>query len=502
MTQSPEEPAADRPTSGSHGNQLPASLTTQAVRSFLWSSVSLGGRRVILFVVTLVLTRLLAPSDFGLVAAGLTIIAFLEIALDLGVGASVVYEQEQGITERVRAAYTLNLILAIGLTLLGVISAPAIASFFGAPEEANLFRVLFLYLILRGAGQIHTAVLQRDLRYRERTIIDLSRAAVRAGVSVGLAMADHGAWSIVLGLLAGEVIGLLSCTFFVRLLPTFRVQRSVASTLLRFGATVLALRIVGSLLANSDNLIVGARLGPEQLGFYAIAYRLPELSIDTVHWIFASVAFAIYSKARQQGAEAFRGSMLRALRLTTLFGFSAGVGLAIAAPIAVPVLFSDTWIPAVDATILIALATGIASIGYASGDIFPAVGRPGALLRLTAMMVPLAVFGFWVAAPHGITAVAAVHLVFQILFGAARLRAANRLVGSTWRQSAVAVGPALVSVLGIVALALPVSLLLPVGPLALVTTLASGIVGSVLALLLFARSTLVDVRVLLLSAMR
>jgi hypothetical protein len=70
-------------------------------------------------------------------------------------------------------------------------------------------------------------------------------------------------------------------------------------------------------------------------------------------------------------------------------------------------------------------------------------------------------------------------------------------VGSTWRESAVAVGPALASVLGIVALALPVSLLLSPGPLSLVAILASGVVGSLLALLLLARPTLVDIRGLL-----
>ena len=473
------------------------SLTTRAVRSFLWSALSFGSTKLIVFGITLVLTRLLAPADFGLVAAGLTLIAFLEIALDLGVGAAVVYEQEHGISDRVRTAYTLNLVLAAALALLGIIAAPAIAAFFRAPDDVDLFRVLFLYLILRGGSQVQTAVLQRDLRYRERTVIDVSRAVVRGTLSVALALADTGAWAIVLGMLGGEVVGLAMAAFYVRVRPAVRLQRSVAASLLRFGAAVLALKMVTTLLSGSDFIIVGGRLGPEELGFYTIAYRLPELGIDTVHWIFSSVAFAVYSKARQQGPEAFRGSMLRALRLTTLFGFSAGVGLAILAPTAVPVLFSDSWTPAVNACVLLSLATGLASIGYASGDIFPAVGRPGTLLGLTALMAPLAVVGFWFAAPYGITAVAAVHLAFQVLFCTARLHVANRLVGSTWRESAVAVGPALASVLGIVALALPVSLLLSPGPLSLVAILASGVVGSLLALLLLARPTLVDIRGLL-----
>lgn len=480
----------------------PRTLTGRAVRSFLWSALSFGSSKFIAFAVTLALARLLAPDEFGVVAAGLTLIAFLEIALDLGVGAAVVYEQEHGVTDRVRTAYTLNLVIAVGLAALGVLAAPAIASFFQAPGSADLFRVLFLYLVLRGAGQVQGAVLQRDLRYRERTVIDVTRACVRGAVSVGLALDGAGAFAIVLGLLAGETAGLVLAFWYVRLLPAIRLERSVVSALLRFGVAALGVKVVSAFLTNSDNLIVGNRLGPESLGLYAIAYRLPELTIDTVNWIFSSVAFALYSKARKLGPEAFRGSMLRALRLTTLFGFSAGVGLAVVAPTAVPVLFSDTWQPAVGPTVFLALAMGLASIGYASGDIFPAVGRPGALLRLTALVTPFAVVGFWFAAPYGITAVAAVHLVFQLGYGAVRLHAANRLVGSSWRQNLTAMAPGVASALGILALALPVSLLLPRDGLGLVATVLCGLVGSLLALSLFGRSALSDVITLLRGGLR
>ena len=475
----------------------PQSLATRAVRSFLWAGLSFGSSKLIVFLVTLVLARLLAPADFGVVAVGLTLIAFLEIALDLGVGAAVVQQQERGITERVRTAYTLNLVLACVLALAGVLAAPFIATVFRAPDSADLFRVLFLYLVLRGAGQVQAAVLQRDLRFRERTVIDVSRAAVRGVVSVALAMAGSGPWAIVLGMLAGELVGLAISIGYVRLLPVLRVRREVAVTLLRFGAAVLGIKVVGAVFSQSDKLIVGGRLGPEDLGLYIVAFRLPELCIDTVHWIFSSVAFSLYSKARAQAPEAFRNAMLRALRLTTMFGFSAGTGLAIIAPVAVPVLFSDTWEPAVGAAVLLALAAGLASIGYASGDIFPAVGRPAALLRLTALMTPPAVVGFWFAAPYGITAVAAVHLVFQLVFGLARLHMANRLVGSTWRQDLTAMYPAVVSALGVVALALPVRLLLPETWWSLVAMVVCGVAGSLLALLLLARPALLDVVTLL-----
>jgi PST family polysaccharide transporter len=343
---------------------------------------------------------------------------------------------------------------------------------------------MFCYLVLRGAGQVQYAVLQRDLRFRERTVIDITRSVTRGVASIVLALDDRGVWALVIGLLVGEAAGLVPSNLFVRLRPTLHVPRAVVRSLLQFGVAVLGLKVVGSVYNSSDILIVGHRLGATQLGLYSMALRLPELFIDSVHWIFSSVAFSFYSNARLQGAEAFRRSMLKALRLTTLFGFSAGTGLAILAPTAVPLLFSARWQEAVTPAVLLSLASGIGSIGYASGDIFPATGRPGVLLRLTAGMTAVAIVGFYLAAPHGLAAVAVVHLVFQVAFGLQRLRAANRLLGVTWPQDLAAMAPSVATAAGVAVLALPVSLLLPRDAVGLLLTVLAGVVGAAVALFL------------------
>lgn len=484
------------------GGDEQSQLGTRAVRSFLWAGVSFGSNKLVLFVATLVLARLIAPAEFGVVAAGLTLIALLEIGLDLGVGAALVYEQQQGISHRVRVAYSLNLLVSAGLTALGIAVAPAVAAFLHEPEATSVFRVMFCYLILRGASQVQTAVLQRDLRYRERAVIDISRAVFRGATSIGLALDGKGVWALVIGLLVGEVVGLLASAFFVPLRPALRFPRAVVGSLLTFGLAILGLKAVGSLYTSGDLLIVGNRLGTRELGLYSIAARLPQLVIDSVYWIFASVAFAFFSQARQHGPEVFRGSMLRALRLTTLFGFSAGAGLAILAPTAVPVLFSARWQEAVAPAVILSLASGVSSIGYASGDIFPAVGRPGLLLRLTAVSASLAIAGFWFAAPYGLAAVACVHLVFHLGFGLLRLHIANRLLGATWAEDLRAIWPSLVTAAGVTALALPVSLLMGRDVPGLVLTVLAGAAGGFAILWVVDRATCRDVSLALRGGLR
>jgi PST family polysaccharide transporter len=475
-------------------------LRGTAVRSLGWAAMSLGGSRLLVFLTTLLLARLLTPADFGLVAAGMVIVTFLEIALDLGVGASLVYEQETGVSGRVHTAFALNLLVAVALTAAGVLAAPLITGFFHVAGQETLIRVLFGYLVIRGAGQIQDAILKRDLRFRHRAWAELTGGAVRAGVSVALAAAGYGAWAIVWGLLAGELVATVAKWIRVRYRPRLRLDRTAARSLMRFGLAVTALRVLSTVSYNADYLVVGRWLDITALGYYLMSYRLPELIIANAYWVLSSVAFPLYARARRSGAAAFRSAVLRTLRLVTLFGFTAGVGLALLARDTVFVLLSPTWAPAVTPMVLISLALGATAVEYASGDIFPAVGRPGLLVRLNVPLAVVKVAGFVLAAPFGIVAVAAVHLGFSVVYGVIRLAVANRVVGTTFREDLAAMGPAAWAVGGMLACALPVRLLTDPGPGPMLLILVAAVAGATAAVAVGARPTVGELRDLVRAA--
>ncbi|MDQ3113526.1 MAG: oligosaccharide flippase family protein, partial [Actinomycetota bacterium] len=196
----------------------------RAARGFLWTMGAFGANRLLVFASTLVLARLLAPEDFGIVAAGLTLVLYLEVALDLGLGAAVVYEQETGISRRVQTAFTVTITVATALTVLGMVLAPLLADFFRASNETTLFRAIFLSILLRGAGQVPDALLRRDLRFVARSATDTARGVVRLGVTVGLAFAGAGPWAIVGGLLASDVTGTTLVWALARFRPTFTLD--------------------------------------------------------------------------------------------------------------------------------------------------------------------------------------------------------------------------------------------------------------------------------------
>jgi lipopolysaccharide exporter len=501
MSETPSNtmPTPAVPASGAPPEKPHEGLTVRAVRSFLWSAASFGGGKLIVFGSTIVLARLLTPKDFGIVADAMAVLLFFDVVLDLGVGAALIYEQEQGLSDRVQTAFTLNLVISVTLAGLGILLTPAIASFFGLSSHEDVFRVLFVYLLIRGLGEVQNAVLQRDLRFGRRAAVELARGIVRASVSVVLAVLGFGIWALVGGLLAGELVATSFAWWAVGFWPRLSLNRRAVGALMGFGLTFIMLKVVDAIGIDSDYLVVGHKLGPTQQGYYSMGYRLPELALVSLYWIFGAVAFPVYSAARTRGKETSVAAMLRALRMITLFSFPAGILLALMSRDVIIVLFGAKWAPSIEPMVLISLTTAVTSIGFAAGDLFPANGRPGTLLALNIPLTTLLVIGYVLAAPYGIVAVAAVHLALAVPYQIARLLLVNRLLGTTLMQAGRAMGPAVCASLGVLALAVPVRLAIPEGALALVLIGLAGLVGALAGVGLGARDTAVEVRGLLSS---
>lgn len=490
--------SGDTPISADSDPLIPpqpgARLTSTAVKGFAWQVASFGGNRLVVFVSTLALARLLDPTDFGVFAAALTFTQYLEVLLDFGVGSFLIYDQEDAITDRVHVAFTLNLIVTVVLTALAVALSPVIANLFGAPRQSLLFAVMSLYLVLRGLSQVNEALIQRDLLFKRLVIVDLLGAVVRAGLSVALAATGSGAWAIVIGFLAGQAVTTVGNYFVSRYRPRIRFNRAISRKMLSFGLNSVAIDVLTELSLDGDYLVIGAVLGATALGFYTVAYRLPELIINNLFWMFSGVAFPIFSRSRMMGMEVLRRAMLKALKFTTLFGLSAGVGLAIVARDAIIVLFGAKWHSAINPMIIISLAAALAAAPYASGSLFPALGKPGTLVW---MNVPLTIFrlgGFLLVAQYGILWVAVVHLVTNAVSLPIRLAVANRVVGTTAAQTLRALAPAVAAALGVAAFALPLRFLIPTGPVSLVAIVVAGILGAVAGLALVDRGIFAEMR--------
>ena len=147
-------------------------LDTRIMRSSAWGILGYGGANALALVTTLVLARLLVPSDFGLVALALVLLAVAQIAQDSGLGAALIVHR--GDVRRASAAVLVfSPLVAVGLYLVYFIAAPIAAGFFDEPQLTEVLRVMALVLVLRGLTIMPLALLQRQMRFGPITAMEL-----------------------------------------------------------------------------------------------------------------------------------------------------------------------------------------------------------------------------------------------------------------------------------------------------------------------------------------
>lgn len=370
----------------------------------LWVYAGYALNKLVVFLSTLLLARLLAVEDFGLVAYALIILNFADVLRDLGVSSALIAHPGSEVEERVRStAFFLTAGSGALLTLVVLAAAPLAGAFFGEPRMVGLVQVLALSLFISCLGRTHDALLQKGLRFRHRLMPDVGQVAVKAVVSVTLAVLGFGAWSLVWGQVAGAVAATILSWAVFPWLPGWAFDRAAAGGLLRFGGQLVLVDLFAAVIVNTDYAVVGRILGTEALGLYTLAFRLPDIVLISLCYVLSRVLFPAFSRLRED-TDALRAAYLSALRYTSLLVIPVGLGLAATAPALVATLFGPKWMSVIPVLQLLALHATVDSVFFNAGDIFKARGRGkvllGAGLLTIVLLVPAMVGGvLWLGLP-------------------------------------------------------------------------------------------------------
>ncbi len=460
-----------------------------------WSTTTFVAGKALTFVTTIVLARLLVPSQFGVVAAILIYLQFLELISDVGLAATVQYEQEQGVTKRVQTAFTLNLGLSVVLCGIGVAAAPLIADFFRVPAETDLFRLAALNLLLRGSANIHDALLLRELAFSRRIVSQLCGQVARALVSILLAVAGLGAAALVIGMLVDTVVWSVVLWIITGFRPTGGIERAAVRPMLVYGGAASVLEVISVVGSRADVVTIGRVLGESALGLYTIAYRIPELLITNVAWNVSIVAFPALARKRMADQQGMGPAAMRIARYQVLYAAPLATWLAVLATPLIVVTFGAKWTEAGGVMSAIAVMGGISSVAYPLGDVFKALGRQRVLIAMNLAQLPLLIAAIVLVSDRGIVAVSWVRAAEMALFSATTVWFATRLLDVRFRAVVAACAPGAAAALGVALGAGAVRLAWPantIGPV-LAGTVA-GIAGGLLALRLLAPGALAEAR--------
>lgn len=415
-------------------------LTGQARRGLGWSFGNTIVQRLGNLLAGIVLARILAPEDYGVFAVALVVLNVGLSMNELGISLAVVRWQT-GLDRIAPTVATIALAWSVVLYAIAFVCAPLIAVALQAPDATVLIRVLSVGIIVDALTAVPAALLTRFFMQRTRLMIDVTAFLLSTAVAIGLAVNGMGAWCLVWGMLVASVVSSILTHAWSPRRYGFGFSLEAARSLLAFGLPLAGASLLLFVMLNVDFVIVGRILGPEDLGFYLLAFNLCSWPVGLVASAARRVSFALFSRLADDPARAGHA-------------FAVAIGLAMAATLplcallagyadpGITFIYGDKWLPSGEVLRLLCVLGAARVFVEVAYDYLVAMKRGNLNLLLQAtwlvLLVPALVVG---AKVQGLVGVAAGHavvaLVIVIPMFVLVLRANNVLPGTLLRFTTI-----------------------------------------------------------------
>ena len=385
-------------------DHLLANLEGRVVSSGFVTLGSQAAQTLLNLLSVMVLSRLLDPKDFGIVAMVATVMSLLQAFREFGLSRATI--QREGITHaQVSNLFWLNLAISVLIGLLLAAASPLVAWFYREPRLVPLTLVLAISFPLSGLAVQHTALLMRRMRFKALAWIQVT--SLVAGVSTGIAMAwlDFGYWALAVMQLATAGATAVLTYIAVPWLPQVPRRRSGTRPLIEFGSNLAAGSFVFSLARNFDGLAIGRYWGSDTLGLYSRGGALLTRPMDQVLSAAETVLVPMLSRMQNQ-TQRYRSTFLQFYEAAALCScLFTGVILALARPITLTAL-GPKW---EEASLVFAGFTVSAlckPLAAAASWLFISQGRGRAMLISTSLISALSVLSVLLGLPFGPVGVA------------------------------------------------------------------------------------------------
>ena len=393
-------------------------LRGRSLRSAFFTLLNTGSENLLRLVGNLVLTRLLFPEAFGIMALVQVVITGLRMFSDMGIRMSIIQNERGEDPAFLDTAWTLQVGRGVVLWLATWLAAGPVAAFYDIPILAELLPVAGLVALFQGLNSTKLVSANRKLVLGRVTLLELSTQVAGLLVLIALAYLWQSVWALVVGsLVAPFLLMVASHLSMPGRINRFRFEPAAARELVRFGKYIFLSTIAGFLVLQADRAILGKYVSLSDLALYTIALMLASIPLLVQRKLSDRVLLSLYSRC-PPGESAENYNNIARARLLVVGGSVAMAGvLALVGNWLAVVLYDPRYEAAGPLLVLMAIATlpGVITKGYATmvvtrGDSgrYAALMMTSAFLRVAVLLVGVS----W----YGVIGAALSPLVANILF--------------------------------------------------------------------------------------
>lgn len=388
------------------GQQRPsAGLGTRAARGGLVTFMGQGARILIQLISVVVLARLLAPHDYGLIAIVVAMVGLGEIFRDFGLSTAAI--QAPILTNGQRNnLFWLNTAIGAVLTVIAIASAPLIAAFYHQSELVPIMRAVSFTFLMNGLATQYRADLTRNLRFSALSVANTLSPLFGLAFAVVAATMGAAYWALVGQQLIQSFSLLVMFAVIARWLPGLPNGGASVRPFVRFGWNMASGQLLTYVGNNLDTMLIGYRFGPALLGVYTRGYQLLMTPLTQLRAPTSTVAIPVLSKL-QNDKERF-GKFVERGQIVLGYSIVAILGLVVGAAIpATDLILGHQWLASAPIVRLLAIAGSFQTLAYVGYWVYTTRGLAASLFRYSLVSVGVKVVCIIIGSFWGIIGVAA-----------------------------------------------------------------------------------------------
>lgn len=388
-------------------------LRARSVRGGAITVTAQALRFVLTLASTALLSRLLLPEAFGLVAMVAAVTGFVLVIRDLGLSVPTV--QRAHVTQdQVSALFWINVAVSTLLALATAASGPLVAGFYGEPRLVAVTAALAAGFVFSGLTQQHQALLRRQMLFGTLARIDLASIAVGLVAAASAAMAGLGYWALVLREVVTAACNALLVWIACTWRPSLPRRAAGLAALVRFGGDLTGVNLLAWLMRNADQVLIGRFAGAPALGFYSRAFNLMTLPLVQINQPLQAVAVPALSRIASDPVR-LRRVYLQLVDAVALVTMPALGFLVATSEDVVRVMLGPGWEESAHLFALLGAAGLLHPVTNTCSWLMTAEGRSPELLRVGVITAAGTIASFVAGLPWGAAGVAAGYAISGVV---------------------------------------------------------------------------------------
>jgi O-antigen/teichoic acid export membrane protein len=362
----------------------------------LWSMLDNLAQQVLSFVAFLILARLIAPEDFGLMAISHLIVSFVRQTL-LDAIVHPVARAPQPTDALYSSAFSACVLTSLLLAGLMLLMAPHIARFYQQPDLAAVVSWMSLVVLLTGTAAVYEVRLIRAMEFRPLAIRAMVSVTLGGAVGITLALQGQGVWALLAQQVVTSAVALLLLVVQSAWRPQWTWRRLGARVFSPDASRVGLTGFFSFLSHQGDTMIVSVLMGAHATGLYSFAKRLTSAIYLIIGSSLLKLAIPAFATANHQ-APALRAAYTRILGVTFLLMAPLYAGLSVLAEPMIALFFGPVWTEAAPVIALLSVLHLFLAANQINDYLLFAVGERSAPLLRTTLQILFALLFAWLLA--------------------------------------------------------------------------------------------------------